>query len=160
RLRRGLVDWRAAHRRAADVVKRLGFDIDTRSRVGTLSVASRQMGEIAKALARQARIIVLHQPSAGPPPAGIHPPFQIVRELSRGHGVSFIYISHRLAEVFAIGDTVTIMRDGRVVHDGLANELDTDGLIRRMVGRDLGDIYPKRTAKAGEIVLETKSLSA
>jgi ribose transport system ATP-binding protein len=160
RLRRGVVDWRAAHRLASEVVRRLGFEIDTRARVGALSVANRQMVEIAKALARNARIIVLDEPSAVLAQAEIEQLFKIVRELSRGHGVSFIYISHRLSEVFAIGDTVTIMRDGRVVHGGPAGELDTDGLIRRMVGRDVGDIYPKRAAKAGDIVLEAKDLSA
>src|SRR5206468_8669220 len=69
-------------------------------------------------------------------------------------------ISHRLGEVFAISDTVTILRDGKVAHDGPSRELDTDGLIRRMVGRDVGDIYPKRVARIGDIALETKGLSA
>jgi ribose transport system ATP-binding protein len=160
RLRRGLVDWRSAHRLASDVMARLGFDIDTRARVGALSVANRQMVEIAKALARKARIIVLDEPSAVLAQAEIDQLFKIVRELSRSQGVSFIYISHRLSEVFAIGDTVSIMRDGQVVHDGPAAALDTDGLIRTMVGRDVGDIYPKRTAKPGDIVLETQKLAA
>jgi ribose transport system ATP-binding protein len=160
RNRAGLVDWREAHRRAGEVIKRLGFEINTRARVGSLSVAKRQMVEIAKALARNARIIVLDEPSAVLAQAEIDELFGIIRELARNDRVSFIYISHRLGEVFAISDTVTILRDGRVVHDGLSRDLDTDGLIRRMVGRDVGDIYPKRVAKIGDVALETKELSA
>jgi len=160
RTRFGLVDWRQAHRRAGEVIRRLGFEIDTRARIAALSVAKRQMVEIAKALARNARIIVLDEPSAVLAQAEIDQLFEIIRELSRKDGVSFVYISHRLGEVFAISDTVTILRDGTVVHDGPSRELNTDGLIRRMVGREVGDIYPKRIAKIGDVALETKGLFA
>jgi ribose transport system ATP-binding protein len=156
----GLIDWREAHRQAGEVIGRLGFTMDTRARVGTLSVARRQMVEIAKALARDAKIIVLDEPSAVLAQAEIDQLFIIIADLARNHGVSFIYISHRLGEVFAISDTVTILRDGKVVHDGPSHELDSDGLVRRMVGRDVGDIFPKRTARIGDIALETRDLSA
>jgi ribose transport system ATP-binding protein len=153
------VDWPAARERARAVMARLGFDIDPAARVQDLSVARRQMVEIAKAMVRDARIIVLDEPSAVLAQAEIDQLFDIVRQLAREHGVAFIYISHRLGEVFALSDTVTVLRDGRTVHDGRSAELDARALIRHMVGREMGDVYPRRTPRIGEVVLRTDALS-
>jgi ribose transport system ATP-binding protein len=158
--REGLrVDWAAARAKSREVMRKLGFDIDPTDRVQDLSVAKRQMVEIAKAMVRDARLIVLDEPSAVLAQAEISQLFDIVRHLARESGVAFIYISHRLGEVFALSDTVTVLRDGRTVHDGRSRDLDAQALIRHMVGREMGDIYPRRTPKIGEAVLETKSLS-
>ena len=158
--RRGFrVDWAAARRRTREVMTKLGFDIDPTDRIQNLSVAKRQMVEIAKALVRDARVIVLDEPSAVLAQAEIDQLFDIVRHLARENGVAFVYISHRIGEVFALSDTVTVLRDGRTVHTGKSSELNAQALISRMVGREMGDIYPHRTPKIGEIVLETKSLS-
>jgi ribose transport system ATP-binding protein len=158
--RRGLrIDWAAARARTRQVMARLGFDIDPMARVQDLSVAKRQMVEIAKSMVRDARIIVLDEPSAVLAQAEIDQLFGIVRQLAREHGVAFVYISHRLGEVFALSDTVTVLRDGRSVHDGRSSELDARALIRHMVGREMGDIYPKRTPRIGEVVLRTDALS-
>ena len=92
---------------------RLGFDIDPNARIQDLSVAKRQMVEIAKALVRKARIIVLDEPSAVLAQAEIDQLFAIVKQLAREDGVAFVYISHRLGEVFALTDSVTVLRDGR-----------------------------------------------
>ena len=153
------VDWSAARAKARDVMGRLGFDIDPADRIQDLSVAKRQMVEIAKAMVRDAKIIVLDEPSAVLAQAEIDELFGIVKQLARENGVAFVYISHRLGEVFALCDTVTVLRDGKTVHNGRASDLDAQALIRHMVGREMGDIYPRRTPKIGEIVLETKSLS-
>ena len=158
--RRGLrVDWAAARLSASEVISKLGFDIAPTARVQDLSVAKRQMVEIAKAMVRDARIIVLDEPSAVLAQAEIEQLFHIVRQLAREHGVAFIYISHRLGEVFALSDTVTVLRDGKTAHSGPSSDLDTRALIRHMVGREMGDIYPRRSPQIGEVVLETKSLS-
>jgi len=157
---RGLrVDWAAARARAREVIGKLGFDIDPMSRVQDLSVAKRQMVEIAKAMVRDAKIIVLDEPSAVLAQAEIEQLFQIVRQLAREQGVAFIYISHRLAEVFALSDTVTVLRDGTTAYSGSSSALDARALIRYMVGREMGDIYPKREPRIGGVVLETRSLS-
>jgi len=157
---RGLrIDWAAARAGTREVVAKLGFDIDPMARVQDLSVAKRQMVEIAKAMVRDARIIVLDEPSAVLAQAEIDQLFDIVRQLARDHGVAFVYISHRLSEVFALSDTVTVLRDGRTVHDGRSSDLDARALIRHMVGREMGDIYPKRTPRIGDVVLQTDSLS-
>jgi ribose transport system ATP-binding protein len=156
----GLVDWPEARRRTAEVIAPLGFAIDPLARLGDLSVAKRQMVEIAKALARKARIIVLDEPSAVLAQAEIDQLFGIIKQLSRDDGVSFVYISHRLREVFEISDTVTILRDGRVVRDGKSADMTTDGLIKAMVGRDVGDVFPRRTPKIGDEALVVTNLSA
>ena len=158
--RRGIrVDWASTRAKARDVMAKLGFDIDATERLQDLSVAKRQMVEIAKAMVRDARIIVLDEPSAVLAQAEIDQLFNIVRRLARQNSVAFVYISHRLGEVFALSDSVTVLRDGSTVHDGKSSDLDARALIRHMVGREMGDIYPRRTPIIGEVVLETKSLS-
>jgi ribose transport system ATP-binding protein len=155
----GLVDWAAMNQQAAAVIARLGFDLDSKARIGDLSVAKRQMVEIAKAIARHSRIIVLDEPSAVLAQAEIDQLFIIMKQLARDEGVAFAYISHRLREVFEISDTVTILRDGIVVHDGLSSEMTTDGLIKKMVGREVTDIFPPRQTKIGEEALATADLN-
>jgi ribose transport system ATP-binding protein len=117
------------------------------------------MVEIAKALARNARIIVLDEPSAVLAQAEIDQLFRIINQL-RGEGVSFVYISHRLREVFEIATTVTVLRDGRVMQDALSADMTTDGLIKAMVGRDVGDVFPKRNPQIGTDALVVQNLSA
>ncbi|MGO6818243.1 sugar ABC transporter ATP-binding protein [Rhizobium leguminosarum] len=154
-----LIDWGEAKRRTIEVIDRLGFDVDPTARIGTLSVAKRQMVEIAKALARNARIIVLDEPSAVLAQAEIDQLFRVVRQLARESGVAFVYISHRLREVFELSDTVTVLRDGTVIHNGPSNGLTTDDLIRSMVGREVGDVFPNRTPRIGEEALSAQGIS-
>jgi ribose transport system ATP-binding protein len=154
----GLIDWREVHRRSADVLARLGFVLDPTARVSELSVAQRQMVEIAGALSRNARIVVLDEPSAVLGGRELEKLFEIIRRLSKD-GVSFIYISHRLQEVFAICDRVTVLRDGQVVGTKATAELDSQTLISMMVGRRLADIYPQRNRRAGEILLAVEKLN-
>ena len=156
--RLGLVDWRETHRRSADVLARLGFTLDPHARVSDLSVAQRQMVEIAGALSRNARIVVLDEPSAVLGGAELEKLFEIIRRLS-GEGVSFIYISHRLQEVFLICDRVTVLRDGLVVGAKATAELDSQMLISMMVGRRLADIYPQRNRRVGETLLAVEGLN-
>ncbi|TBW33974.1 sugar ABC transporter ATP-binding protein [Siculibacillus lacustris] len=158
-MRAGLVDWPRAHRTTAEVITRLGFEVDPRARIGDLSVAKRQMVEIAKAIARNARIIVLDEPSAVLAQAEIDQLFLIIRQLAAEDGVAFAYISHRLREVFEISDTVTILRDGKVVHDGPSAAMTTDGLIRSMVGREVGDVFPTRHPRIGAEALAATGLT-
>ena len=155
----GLIDWTEANRQASNVVSRLGFDLDPKTRIGDLSVAKRQMVEIAKAIARKARIIVLDEPSAVLAQAEIDQLFVIIRQLARDEGVAFVYISHRLREVFEISDTVTILRDGVVVHDGRSSEMTTERLIKSMVGREVTDIFPSRNPKIGDEALATADIT-
>ncbi len=154
----GMIDWPQAIRRSAQTLQRLGFPVDPRARIADLSVAQRQMVEIAGALSRQARIVVLDEPSAVLGGAELKKLFEIIRRLSRD-GVSFIYISHRLQEVFEICDRVTVLRDGVVAGTRPVADVDTRPLIGMMVGRRLTEIYPERTCRPGDTVLAVEGLN-
>ena len=155
--RAGLIDWAETWRRSRDVLTRLGFNLDPKAITGTLNIAQRQMTEIAGALSRQARLIVLDEPSAVLGKVELEKLFEIIRRLA-ADGVSFIYISHRLAEVFEICSRVTVLRDGRVVGGGKTAELDSQDLIGMMVGRKIEDIYPARARRPGAIALAAEGL--
>ena len=155
----GIVDRRTLAEDTALVAERLGLDLDPAAKVGTLSVARRQMVEIAKALSRDARLIVLDEPSAVLADAELDGLIRVMRRLTE-KGVAFIYISHRLNEVFRITDRVTVMKDGRVVATERTAEMDPDRLVRLMVGRDLGQIYGERPdGPPGQVALEVAGLS-
>ncbi|MBN8998617.1 MAG: sugar ABC transporter ATP-binding protein, partial [Rhizobiales bacterium] len=157
RTRLGLVDWRRAAEAAVAATARLGFEIDPRQTVGTLSVAQRQMVEIARAIARDARLIVLDEPSAVLGDAELEHLFATIRSLRRDC-VSFIYISHRLKEVFELCQRATVLRDGRLVATRPVGEWTTDSLIQSMVGRPMGDYFPPRRAAIGEEILRVEGL--
>jgi len=137
---------------------RLGFSVDPLARIDRLSVAQRQMVEIARALSRNARLIVLDEPSAVLGDNELRKLFTTIRSL-QDEGVSFIYISHRLNEVFDISQTVTVLRDGKVVNTTATQDLTTDDMIRSMVGRSIGDYFPARNAKFGAEVLKVSDIN-
>jgi ribose transport system ATP-binding protein len=155
----GGVDWSRAKAEARKVLDRLGFKVDPAARIDAISVAQRQMVEIAKAIARDARIVVLDEPSAVLGDAELEQLFGIIRRLSREHQVSFIYITHRLKELYEICEDVTVMRDGQVVATMPIAETTTAGIIRHMVGRELKDVFPERSNPGAEIRLEVRNLS-
>jgi ribose transport system ATP-binding protein len=154
----GMIDWPKAHRSGTEILRRLGFAVNPGARVTDLSIAQRQMVEIARALSRNAQLVVLDEPSAVLGGAELDRLFKIIRKLS-GEGVSFVYISHRLQEVFAICDRVTVLRDGQVVSCRPVTGLDSQGLIAMMVGRPITDIYPARRRREGEVALAVEGLN-
>ncbi len=154
----GIVDWPALAQQTAIVAQRLGLDLQPRTRVARLSVAGRQMVEIAKALSRDARLIVLDEPSAVLADAELRGLFEVMRRLTE-KGVSFIYISHRLNEVFEITDRVTIMKDGQVVATRRTAEVRPDELVRLMVGRDLAANDVVIRAPDGPVALSVRGLT-
>lgn len=159
RTRLGAIDWAAARRRAAEVLALLGYRLDVNRRIGDLSVAQRQIVEIARAIARKARLIVLDEPSAVLGESEIQRLFALMRKLRAERGVGFIYVSHRLDEVFAICDSVTILRDGRHIETAPAADFTRDRLIKQMVGRDIQQLYPERGALPdGTVALEVVGL--
>jgi ribose transport system ATP-binding protein len=156
--RAGVVDWGRLSAQTAAVCEGLGLDIRPRTPVARLSVARRQMVEIAKALSRDARIIVLDEPSAVLADAELRGLFDVMRRLT-ATGVAFIYISHRLNEVFQITDRVTVMKDGRVVTTEPTATLTPDRLVNLMVGRELGSWAVARTGDHGDAALRVSGLS-
>ncbi len=153
----GVVDWRKLERDTLAVGEQLGFKFQPRARIRHLSVAQRQMVEIAKALSREARLIVLDEPSAVLGDAELEGLFAVIRRLA-GQGVAFVYISHRLNEVFEIADRVTVMKDGQAVGTDSVKNLTPPRLIEMMVGRELSEIYPKRNPTFGREALVARNL--
>jgi ribose transport system ATP-binding protein len=154
----GLIDWRSANEGARKAIERLGFDIKPDTKVRDLSVAHRQIVEIAKAMSRDAKIVVLDEPSAVLGDSELEKLFAIIARLSK-EGVSFIYISHRLEEVFAISGRTVVLRDGRRVGVEDTKKLNKDSLVRMMVGRELASIYPERSPKIADPVLIVEGLT-
>lgn len=153
----GFVDFRRLYSESQRLLDSLGVRIDARSPVNRLSVAQQQMVEIAKATSRQCRIIVMDEPSATLTDHELTALFQLIRRL-KAEGVSVIYISHRLEEVFEICDRATIMRDGKHIATRRVSELSRQEIIRLMVGRDLGEAIPKVAAPVGSPALVVRHL--
>jgi ribose transport system ATP-binding protein len=153
------VDFPELHGRARDLLRTLGIELPVRRAVGELTVAQQQMVEIAKALSLEARILILDEPSAVLTPHELEALFRLVRDL-KSRGVSVIYISHRLEEVFDIADRVTVLRDGRHISTRPIQEVKRRTLIAEMVGRELSDEFPRRTCGIGNIVLRIEKLAA
>jgi ribose transport system ATP-binding protein len=156
--RLGLVDWRRLDADTGELSRRLGLALEPRVPVGRLSVARRQMVEIAKALSRDARLIVLDEPSAVLGDAELQGLFAVIRRLA-ANGTSFIYISHRLGEVFKITDRVTVMKDGRVVATEPTANLTPAHLVRLMVGRDVLADVDRLPVPPGDEALEVRGLT-
>lgn len=154
----GLVNFRKLYRDAQELISHLGVPMDVRSPVSRLSVAQQQMVEIAKATSRNSRIIVMDEPSATLTDHELSALFELIRKL-KAQGVSIIYISHRLEEVFQVCDTATIMRDGRHIVTKPVSELTRDDIVKYMVGRELTEAIPKESAPIGDVALEVKGLN-
>jgi len=152
------VDWKGRHRRADALLKSLGASIDPRRLARTLSTADQQVVEIAKAIGADARSLLMDEPTASLTEIEADRVFQLVRRL-KVDGVGIVYISHRLEEILAIADRITVLRDGQSVACRKAAEVDRDDLIRMMVGRSIELVYPKREVPLGEVALEVRSLS-
>jgi len=156
--RRGLLDRPAARNRTRALLARVGLlDLDPDTRVSGLGLNIRQLVEIAKALAREARILVMDEPSAALQRHDIDNLFDVVRAL-RADGLGIIYVSHHLDEVFAIADSITVLRDGAVVDTRQRNSWTEATLVRAMVARNLDEMYPWRPRELGEVVLEVRDL--
>ena len=156
----GTIDRRRIYRETERVFARIGFDIDPKTPVHKLGVAQQQMVEIAKALSQDARILVMDEPTAALSDREAERLFAMMRQL-QAEGVAIVYISHRMAEVFALGDRITVLRDGRKVGSVLPGEATPDELVRLMVGRNVDLIHSRaRAATPGAVVLEVKGLHA
>ncbi|MFV0520419.1 MAG: sugar ABC transporter ATP-binding protein [Lachnospirales bacterium] len=154
----GLVDHKKMYEMTKEIFEDLNIDVDPRAIIGKLSVSERQMVEIAKAASFDAKILVLDEPTSSLTSQEVDLLFSIINRL-RDRGVGMIYISHKMEEILAISDDVTIMRDGEWVATKAAKDLTTDEIIKLMVGRDLTDRFPPNTSEVGDILLEVKNLS-
>lgn len=158
-LKYGFIDYKKMHRDAENVLRTLGIDIDTKALVKDLSVGYQQIVEIAKSISRKVKVLIMDEPSAPLTNTELKYLFGIVRKLKE-EGVSIIYISHRMEEIFELCDTVTVFRDGEKIKTMPISETCNKELISLMVNRKLEDTFPKRTVVPGETVLEVKGLTA
>ena len=145
----GIVDHRSARSAASDLLQRLGIKIDPRAPVGMLSVADQQMVEVARALVHNARLLILDEPTAVISGRDADLLFERLRPL-RDAGVSIIFISHRLEEIFALCDRFTVLKDGRVAGSGKTANVARESLVSMMVGRDLGELFPPKSMAVAE----------
>jgi rhamnose transport system ATP-binding protein len=152
------LDWTDRARQAAALLQRIGASIDPARLVETLSMPEQQIVEIAKAIGADAKIVIMDEPTASLTEREVERLFRIVA-LLKTHGVGIIYISHRLEEVFAIADRITVLRDGETIESCARDKVDRAGLIRMMVGRELSAVFPKRTVPLGEVALDVRNLS-
>ncbi len=156
--RKGMfLDKEGMNREAAEILAELGMAFNPRTRVKDLAVAYQQVVEIAKSVSRNVRFLILDEPSAPLTGREIEAMFQIIRRL-KAKGVTILYISHRLEEIFTIADRVSVMRDGKYIATLPVAETDKRSLIGLMVGRDLAGSFPPRTTPVGEVVLEARNL--
>ncbi len=155
----GILDHRRRERETADLLAQLGITgLDLRRKVGELSVAFQQLTEIAKALALNARLIVMDEPTSALPDEEVEHLFDIIRRL-RERGLGVVFVSHRLNEVRAICDRVVVLRDGKNAGALPIDEASDDRLITMMVGRSIDNLYPKRPTTPGDVVLEVEGLT-
>lgn len=158
RNRFGGVDWPTMRRKAADLLNSLDiYDLKPAEIVGALSIGNRQRVEIAKALSRDARLLIMDEPTASLTEADVERLFDIVRKL-RERDVGIVYISHRLDEVFELADRVTVLRDGGYVGTKPVAETSRDDLISMMVGRTIDALFPKKKVPLGDVVLDVERL--
>lgn len=155
-----LVDWKKTREETKRYLDMVGLDVDIYDHVGTLGVGKQQLVEIAKALSQQVKVLILDEPTAALNEDDSKNLLKLLKELKKS-GVTSIMISHKLKEVISIADSVTVLRDGRVVARMEKDELDEQVIIKHMVGREIGNIFPKRPPyKGGDIVLETINLNS
>ncbi len=156
--RLGIINTGNEVEQARQLLQHVGLNINPRKLVSTLSVAEQQLVEIAKALAINAKLVIMDEPTATLTGKEIDDLFIVIHDLT-ARGIAVLYISHRLDEIFRIGDRVTIMRDGKVVATLPRNDIDEFKLIRLMVGRDIANLYPKSESTIGNVIFRAQGIS-
>jgi rhamnose transport system ATP-binding protein len=157
--RAGRVNWRAMYKEAREYLEQLGVNLDPRTRARNLSVAQQQTVEIARALSLNAQLLIMDEPTSSLTLNEVEELFRIIRQL-REAGTAIIFISHRLEELFAVADRVTILRDGHYVGTHDIAGVSTEDLIQMMVGRQVDELFPKQEAPPGNLLLEVSNLTA
>src|SRR5215472_651541 len=153
----GWIDYSEMNRVVLQHLSQLGVSLRPEDPVLGLSIADQQIVEIIKALTFEAKVLIMDEPTAALSLEEVKRLFEIVERL-RSKGVAIMFVSHRLEEVFAISQRITVMRDGRVVGSGPAEEWTTEEVIRKMVGRSLEALYPKEKVEPGKVVLRVRNL--
>jgi D-xylose transport system ATP-binding protein len=155
----GSINWYKLYADAEELLKKYHLDVSPHSVIKHLGVGNMQMVEIAKALSENAKILILDEPTSALAETEIEQLMEILRGL-KDHGVTCIYISHKLNEFFQITDSITVLRDGKVITTRPTKELNVESLVNNMVGREMKERFPKGNRSPGEIILEVEDLHA
>ena len=154
----GICDKKAMRAEVTKVLKRLGVTIDPGKKMNELSIGQQQMIEIAKALMLDAKVIIMDEPTTALTQTETDVLFKVVNSLKE-KGVSIVYISHRMEEIFELCDRITILRDGTYVGTERIADIEMNDIVRMMIGREIGERYPSRNCKIGNVVFEVKNLN-
>ena len=155
--RRGRIDWNEVYSRTSQLLGRYGLKLDPTAKIADLGVGEQQLVEIVKALSKDSRILLLDEPTAALTEIEVEILLDIVKGL-KSSGITCVYISHKLDEVFAISDRITVLRDGESIATLEASKTDKNEVIRHMVGREIKDLFPRRSSQPGEVRLAVHNL--
>ena len=156
--RLGFVIHRVMREKTAALFKRLSIELDPEAQVGTLSVANRQMVEIAKAVSYESDVLIMDEPTSALTEREVTHLFEIIRVL-KAEGKGIVYITHKMNELFEIADEVSVFRDGRYIGTHASKDVTRDQIIHMMVGREITQMFPKQTVPIGEVVLKVENLT-
>jgi inositol transport system ATP-binding protein len=154
----GLIDHGEMYRRTEELFSRLNIQIDPEAKVGDLSVANRQMVEIAKAVSYESDVLIMDEPTSALTEREVDHLFQIIRDL-RTQGIGIVYITHKMNELFEIADEFSVFRDGRYIGTHASTDVTRDDIIRMMVGREITQMFPKEEVPIGNTVLSVQNLN-
>lgn len=153
----GKIDWKKMHEKTRELLNELAVNLNPQEKIVNLSIANRQMVEIAKALSFNSKVIIMDEPTAVLEDEETEHLFNIIAELKEKK-VGILYISHKMDEIFKISDRITVFRDGKYIKTLLASATDTNEIIKLMVGREIETLFPKREDLRGQTILEVKNL--
>lgn len=153
-----ILNWKTIYREAEEAVNAIGLKIDVRKQMGLCSTAEKQQIEIARAMYEKARVLILDEPTSALNSGEIEHLLENIRMLKQ-RGVGIVLITHKMDEIFAVSDSVVVLRDGVSVAEKRISETTEDELIRLMVGREIGDMYPERNPNPGEVIMRASHLS-
>lgn len=154
----GPIDWKAANKKAEEIIRQITDEIEVTEKVSDLSTAQQQLIEIAKAMSRNMKVLVMDEPTSALNRVETEQLLKIVKDLA-ARGISIIYISHRMDEIFALSDRIQVMRDGKSVGCFLTSETNEEEIVREMVGRTLDSMYPHVPQEPGECILQVHHLT-
>ena len=155
----GVCDKKAMREKAKEVMDKVGVSIPVDAVMSDLSVGQQQMIEICKALMVDAKVIIMDEPTAALTESETEGLFKVINQL-REKGVSIVYISHRMEEIFALCDRITILRDGQYIDTKEIKDLTMDDVVQMMIGREIGERFPTRDSKIGDVVLKVEGLTS
>lgn len=154
----GVCDKKAMRKKAKEILEKMGVDIRTNAVMSDLSVGQQQMIEICKALMVDAKVIIMDEPTAALTQSETEALFKVIKSL-RQKGVSIVYISHRMEEIFELCDRITVLRDGAYIDTREIKDIDMNDIVKMMIGREIGERYPKREVAIGKEVLRVEGLT-